>query len=279
MKRFSSNEKAAFAVSGVMFLLFVSVAVLAGVLFSMLETAERDYADYRADVEIELSELEKQKNENGTSLHDLRNKLELAEKTRAELERRIGQTEAELKKLQSSFENKDQLYGELNAQLADLQKTLIEKQTEIDSLKVDIRELEEVYSVNLNRQMEILAELEILLTEGAPMNEVETPMMNANGTPVLDENGLPKTEVTYEYPRLAIYYEDLGRGYKYAFNGDEAFNSASCVKAPFALSVLMAASEEKAEYERRLAEYIAQNGPVDALPGYVWQYDFDQIFT
>ncbi len=279
MKKFTGNEKAAFGVSIVMLLLFVSVAVLAGVLFSMLEETERDYANYRSDVEIELSELEKEKNENGASLHDLRNQLELAEKTRSDLERRIAKTETDLKKLQSSFENKDELYGELNAQLADLQKTLTEKQTEIDALKADIRELEQVYSVNLNRQMEILAELEVLLTEGAPMNKVETPVLNEDGTPVIGEDGLPVVEVSYAYPRLALYYEDIGRGYKYAFNGDEAFNSASCVKAPFALSVLKAASEEKAEHDRLLAEYVAQNGPADVLPGYVWQYDFDQIFT
>ena len=49
---------------------------------------------------------------------------------------------------------------------------LAERQTEIDALKDDIRELEQIYSVNLNRQMEILAELERLLTEGAP-TEIE----------------------------------------------------------------------------------------------------------
>ncbi len=279
MKKFSGSEKVAIGVSALMFTLFVGVAVLAGILFDMLANTEQDFTDYRTKTEVQLSELEKEKNQNGTAMSELKNQLELAEKTKAELERRIGQTEAEIKRLETSFANKDELYGTLHTQLSELQDMLSEKQTEIDALKADIRELEQIYSVDLNRQMEILTELELLLTEGAPMNRVETPLLNEDGSPLLGDDGLPAVEVGYVYPQISVYYEDIGRGYQYSWNGDLSFYSASCVKAPFALSLLMAASEEKAEYERLLAEYIAQNGPVDVLPDYTWQYDFSQIFT
>ncbi len=279
MKSLTNHEKAAFGLAAILLVLFLGVAVLAAILFGMLSDTEKDYSDYRTKTEIELSHLEKDKNQSGTSLTALKNQLSLAEKTRTELERRIGQAEAELKRLESSFANKDELYSNLSAQLAELEKALLEKQTEIESLKADIHELEQIYSVNLNRQMEILKQLETLLTEGAPMNKVETPVLDEFGMPMLGDDGLPAVEVSYVYPRIAVYYEDIGRGYRYTWNETLSFQSASCVKAPFALSILRAASEEKAEYDMLLAEYIAQNGPVDALPGYEWEYDFDQIFT
>jgi len=279
MKKLTGHEKAAFGIAGVMFLLFVGAAVLAGILLHMLDGTEQDFSDYRTKTEIELSELEKEKNQNGASLSELKQQLALAEKNKSDLENRIGQAETALKQLEESFSNKDELYGTLNAELEALKKNLAERQTEIDALKDDIRELEQIYSVNLNRQMEILAELELLLTEGAPMNKIETPLLNEDGTPMLGDDGLPAVEVSYVYPKLAVYYEDIGRGYRYGWNDAQSFYSASCVKAPFALSILQAASEEKAEYDLLLAEYIAQNGPVDALPDYEWKYDFNTIFT
>ncbi len=279
MKKLTGNEKVAFGIAGVMFLLFVGAAVLTGILLHMLDGTEQDFSDYRTKTEIELSELEKEKNKNGASLSDLKQQLALAEKNKSELENRIGQAESELKKLENSFADKDELYGTLNAELAALQQALAEKQTEIDALKDDIRGLEQIYSVDLNRQMEILAKLELLLTEGAPMNKVETPLLNEDGTPMLGDDGLPAVEVNYVYPKIAVYYEDIGRGYHYGWNETQSFYSASCVKAPFALSILQAASKEKAEYDLLLAEYIAQNGPVEALPDYEWKYDFNKIFT
>lgn len=41
-------------------------------------------------------------------------------------------------------------------------------------------------------------------------------------------------------PHIAVYYEDLSTGYKYAYNGDEVFDSASVMKAPYITAVLEA---------------------------------------
>ncbi len=279
MRKLTTNEKVAFGIAGVILLLFAGAAVIAGLLFHMLNDTERDFSDYRTKTEIWLSNLEKEKNQGSTALTEMKQQLALAEKSKTELENQIGQAEAALKKMEEYFVDKDALYRELSAELASLKETLNEKQTEIDGLKNDIRELEQIYSVDLNRQMEILAELEKLLTEGAPMNKVETPLLNADGTPMLGDDGRPAVEIRYVYPKLAVYYEDIGRGYRYGWNENLSFYSASCVKAPFALSILQEASEEKAEYDLLLAEYIAQNGPVDALPDYEWKFNFDKVFT
>jgi len=279
MRKFSGSEKMAFAVSSVMFVLFLCATVLAATLFGLLDETETDFSSYRAEAEIKLSELEKEKNRVQARLTSLNNALELAEKTRSELESRIAQTEAEIAKLQHSFENKDELYSELNAKLSSLRTQLTEKELEIVSLKETISELEKGYGLDINRQYELLKTLETWLRESAPMNRVETPAISADGSPVLDENGAPVIEVSYVYPKVSVYYEDVGRGYRYAWQAEEVYALAGCAQAPFALSVLKAASEEQAAYDQKLAEYISQNGVVDALPGYTWQYDFSKIFT
>ncbi len=44
-------------------------------------------------------------------------------------------------------------------------------------------------------------------------------------------------------PIVAIYYEDLVTGYKYAYNGDLVFDAASVMKAPYIMAVLDAHTE------------------------------------
>ena len=215
MRKWTGGEKIAASVSAVLFLLFVTAAVVAVQLFGALDRTEAEYADYRSRTEISLSDLEKAKNAAGSTVAELRTKLELAEKTKAELERQIGETETALENLKQSFSDTDTLYRQLTEQLASLQAALLEKQTEADALRADINELGKTYSINMNRQLTIMKQLEILLTEGAPMNMTETQVLNEDGAPVLDENDQPVIEVTYAYPKLAVYYEDIGCGYRY----------------------------------------------------------------
>ena len=279
MKKLTHSEKIAVIAAGIILFLFIGVSVLAVVLFSMLENAETNFSDYRKKTEIKLSDLEKNHNNSLKDVSELKNELELAEKNKTELEKYIAQIEAKMKELEEGFNDKDELYGTLNSQLSELKKVLEEKQTEIDALKKDITELEKVYSVDLNRQIRILSELETLLSEGAPMKKNESVILNPDGTPMLGDDGLPAKDITYVYPKISVYYEDLERGYKYAWNGETVYSSASCVKAPFALTVLSAASEEKAEYDKKIAELISQNGTGADLPEFAPIYDFNKIFT
>lgn len=279
MKNLTKSEKTAVFAAGFILFLFIGVSVIAAVLFGMLEKTEDSYTDYRKEAEILLSELEKNRNEAQNTADSLKNRLALAEQNKSELEQLIARIEADMKAMEAEFNDKDELYGSLNSQLTSLKALLAEREAEIDALKKDIADLQTVNSIDLNAQLALLSELQVMLSEGAPMNLVETPRLNPDGTPMLGTDGLPLKDVTYVYPQISVYYEDLERGYRYIWNGEAGYSSASCVKAPFALSIYEAASEEKAEYDRRIAELLAQNVPTESLPEFKPIYDFGKIFT
>lgn len=51
-------------------------------------------------------------------------------------------------------------------------------------------------------------------------------------------------------PNVAVYYEDLTTGYRYSYNGDYVFDSASVMKAPYVTAILSAADKyENGEIE------------------------------
>ena len=279
MKNFSRTEKIAIISSAIILVLFISMSVLAAVLFSVLNGTEDDFADYRKENEILLSELEKEGNSHLNAANELKIELSIAKKNKTDLENRISEIEAEIKNLEESLNNKDELYLNLNKQISDLKLQIEEKNKEISDLEKYISTLDKIYSVDLNKQFAVISELQTLLSEGAPMNKVETPKKNDDGTPFLDENGQPVIEVSYVYPKISVYYEDIENGYKYDWNGKTVYYSASCVKAPFALTVLKAASEERAEYDKKVAELIAQYGDSAELPEFTPKYDFDKVFT
>ncbi len=56
---------------------------------------------------------------------------------------------------------------------------------------------------------------------------------------------LKEGEQDAEVPTIAVYYEDLVTGYKYSYNGDMVFDSASVMKAPYITAVLDACTEYK----------------------------------
>ncbi len=258
LKKLTSSEKTAVLAAGILLVLFLTVSVLAAVLFGMLNSREKKYSDYKSDAEIELSELEKQQNAAKKEASELKNKLEIAEKSKDGLEDAIASLEAEMKALQDGFSNKDELYGSLNKQLDELKTLLDGKNTEIEALKKSIAELEKSHTVDLADQYKLITELEKLLSEGAPMKKL------ADG---------------YTYPKISLYYADLSGKYTYSWKGDTVYNSSSCVMTPFAYTVFNAASEEKADYDKELERLMAQNVPQDKLPVFKPEYDFVKVFT
>lgn len=270
MKRLSANEKAAYTLCAAMLALFLCTAILAVSLISMLSKTEKAYSRYRTEAEIERSELEKKKNELNSKATELLNSLELAEKTKAQLEMRIGQTEAELNELKSSFGNTDELYKKLNAQLSVLNGELEAKNTEIESLKNDISELSKTYSADINKQYGLLCELYELLAS-PPKLTVSEAEYGADGSVL--------KEAVYATPKISLYYEDIERGHTFFHNISTQYPTSGCLRIPFALSVLKAASDEMAEYEKKLIEYEAMNGPTDSLPNFTFKYDLNRIFT
>ena len=296
MKRKSTRGfTAAIIVACVMTMLFAAAASIAIMFSMMLREEEADNTAYREQAELDLSALEGAKNEAAKQISELKNQCEVLENECSELAAKIEAAEKEKADLISTFEDTDSRYRELNKTLEALNAELASKQEEIAGLEESIARLESVYSVDINAQFDILNQLNDLLESGAPMRQIPIETEDEDGNTV---------EATDEvYPRIAVYYEDLTRGYTFSYNANEVFDSASCMKAPFALSILMAASKEQEEYERLLAEAIAnmpeteaetdengnpipaetdENGePVQKIPEIDFNrvYDFDKIFT
>lgn len=250
MKDLTVHEKAAYSLTAAMAALFLATAILAGALMGMLGDTEKEYSRYRTNNEIELSDLEKKKNELNSKLSDINNRIELAERSKAELENKIWQTETELNELKNSIGNSDQTYKKLNDQLTTLKAELSAKEAEITVLNNQISEISKAYGTNINKQYDILKQIYALL---------ENPAVKG--------------------AKISLYYEDLDRGYTLKINESTKYPSAGCLRTPFALSVLIAASNEMADYEKKLAEYEATHGTTDGFPTYKFKYDLSRMFT
>ncbi len=250
MKKLTVHEKAAYSLTAAMTALFLVTVILALALMGMLSKTEDELSRYRTNTEIELFDLEKKKNELNLKLSEISNQIELAERSKLNLENKIRQTETELNELKNSIGNTDERYKKLNAQLNELQAELKTKENEIAVLNSQIAEVTKTYGADINKQYEILKQIYELL-ENPPMGSAA----------------------------ISIYYEDLDRGYTLKINENLKYPSAGCLRTPFALSVLIAASDEMADYEKKLVEYEALHGPTDELPGYKFKYDLSRIFT
>ena len=76
MKDLTVHEKAAYSLTAAMAALFLATAILAGALMGMLGDTEKEYSRYRTNSEIELSDLEKKKNELNSKLSDIKKQSE-----------------------------------------------------------------------------------------------------------------------------------------------------------------------------------------------------------
>lgn len=249
MKKLTSGEKTAYSVALAMAALFVCTAILAAVMLDALKRTENEFSNYRTDAEINLSELEKKRNEMRSEVSELENKLKVAEKTRAELEMKIGQTENELDELKNSLTNTDDLYKKLSTQLSSLRSELASKNAEITALKNDINELSVAYGADLNRQYSLLAELTSILTS------------------------------TTLAGHASVYYKDLERGHVFKFSENKIYPTSGCLTVPFALSLLEAASDEMDEYNKRLSELQAADPTITEVPNFTFNYDLNKTFV
>ena len=165
--------------------------------------------------------------------------------------------ETEKEELIKSFTESDGRYKELAEKLEDLHSEVNKRDVAIKKLEDDIKKLESVYSVDINAQFAILNQLTALL-ENPPMIRWEEEVTN--------EDGIVEKVMYEQKPRIALYYEDIFNGYKYAFNADEAFDSASLIKLPFTLALFEKAAEEYEKYK-------------DAAGEVALKYDFSKKFT
>jgi beta-lactamase class A len=180
----------------------------------------------------------------GSVVESANARINALENDKARLESELAAAKAEKEELVRSFEDSDSRYRELNERLDALNAEIADRDAQIKELEQNIAKLETVYMVDINAQFDILNEL---------AEKLANPVQIEIKTEITHEDGTVTEEITYENPRIALYYEDINNGYKYAYNADEVFDPASMIKAPFILSLLEAASEEEAKIEEARA--------------------------
>lgn len=233
-KRKSDNTTAYIAVF--MAVLFVISSVFTVICFCMWKKSQREYDEYRNQV-------------TGGSDSELRKQIDALTSEKEELEKKYNSLSEQYKRLLDGDGTSDPV--KLREQIDELQKELDERQKEIDELKERINNL----MMNAPECEKIKSSLDELLKNGAPTKKVVT----------VNEDGSETEE--YVYPNVAVYYQNLESGYSYSYNSDYVFKSASCMKAPLALSIFLAAEKEDEEIANGL------KSQEDRI------YDFDRIFT
>ena len=172
--------------------------------------------------------------------------LEEAKELKNKIETLDGEIEENKKTISSLEKNKEEIGKEFSERIEELEKTVKDKEEERKELQKRLAELEEVTSVDINAQLEILNDLEYLLSH--PPKRIYTEKTD---TGEKDAQGgiIYREEQKEEDASVALYYYDLINENSYSFNGDRDFSSASLVKLPYALTLLKAASEDKKEHE------------------------------
>lgn len=238
---------------GFMLALALTAAVLLAVQLGLVKSEQ---AKYRESTARRINELD-------TQLLDEREKLKLLQAERDLIYSQSLALQGDVANLTSSAADSAKHYSSLDVQLDDLKGQLNAKDAEIDKLKANIKNLESVYSVDINKQFDIITELNELLVNVPPI-EFEREVTKDDGT--------VEKIIDYRIPKISIYYEDMQKGYKYSYLADEVYSSASLLKAPFALSILEAAEKEFTDRKAQL-----EANPTAVLPEP--KYNFDKIYT
>ncbi|MBP5235978.1 MAG: serine hydrolase [Clostridia bacterium] len=176
----------------------------------------------------------------------------------ADLQKRYGEALEELSSLTSEKEEltkKVEMLGlDSNDREAYLSKQIEEKTAEIAALTESIESYKSIYAVDIRTQVELVNELTEIIEEEAPLHNLKEgidPEVVKVGD--LDEDGNEITEKDlYEYPQISVYYEDLATGFRYSYNADKVWFSASVIKAFYITSLLedVSAAYKAAEEDR-----------------------------
>ena len=132
----------------------------------------------------------------------------------SEYESEINNLKQELKQLNEEYEKLKKRNND-TAELAAMREVIAEKENEIMRLQAEINKIEGIEYFDINAQIEIMRQIYELLHN-----------------PPIEES------------KIALYYEDIYNGYKFTYNADTEFDSASLIKLPFTLSIFKNASIE-----------------------------------
>ena len=143
------------------------------------------------------------------------------------------------------MKNSDELYRVLNERYVRLEEylngMLSAKDDEIELLKSKLSLLNDISDIDFNGQLDVLMQIEDLLAN---------PPEHITSEYVTDENGNTIKQKITVPGEISLAYYDLTLGFEYSFNADALMDPASMIKAPFALSLLIAASEEEDAIQR-----------------------------
>ena len=238
-------------VLGIIAVITTIIFLIASVaLWMMLKIEQSDHDTLAKQSSANISNLSEE-------LSGLKTNLTELTAERDTMSQQILDLEKEKEDMTKSFTESDVRYKQLSEQLEDLHSEVNKRDLAITKLQEDIKKLESVYSVDINAQFAILNQLNELL---------ENPPMIKREVEVKKEDGTVEKVIEEEKPRLALYYEDILNGYKFAFNADEEFDSASLIKLPFTLAIFEKVNEE---YEKNK----------DAEGEVTLKYDLNKKFT
>lgn len=256
------NEKLLLVISICMTVLFAAAIAVAVMISQKLTEAEEKNVQLSEQSVLDAGLFENERSEYVSKTTEMNAKLVQLEGEYAALEKRYNDLLSEQDELQQSADN-------LSEEVA---RQLEEKQAEIDALKESLKKPAPVYKLDVNAQYEILKKLDHLLTDEVPKRKIRSDTKNG--------------EIIEKEANVAVYYEDIENGYAYSFNKDYAFYSASCIKAPFALSILQRASQEVNILNGYISQYNAVRKEGEAeysltnLPGdLVRVFNFDKKFV
>lgn len=179
-----------------------------------------------------------------------------------ELKRLLESAEAERARLSEELE----VHDGCESERIELNRMLSDKEAHILELKGMVSALQSDYAGD---------EKKLAVLFSALADKISSPVLIEYEEETEEtENGVTQTvtEKKQRLPKLAMCYLDLETGYTFSFNGDLVFDSASVIKAPFALSVFRAASDEK----EKLAEMEASGEDISEIETV---YDFSKKIT
>jgi len=231
-KRTRHRRRGAQIVPIIILILMLTAALSGvGVLAYQLKLAEENSQAMAIANEQALTEFDLKVNELNARALEL-------EAERDAMEVRATELKTELDLLSNTYASTDEIYASLNSQLTDLKAQIAERDAEIAMLNNSIATLELSYSIDINAQLDVIQALEELLNNPPKLKET---------TETKDKDGKITKKTTVRTPSISLYYEDIENGYTYSYRGDTVYDSASCIKAPYALSLLTEATKEYEE--------------------------------
>lgn len=190
-------------------------------------------------------ELDFTKSENSKLLADLKSGGEFYEGRITELEAQLAEKTQVSEKLASEIKKyKEQTGIDLTALMQAIEgiETYIENNSPLVRVKLSEEEFEKLK--NEKDEDDYVYDHKWLDAEKY-INQAKEKLGDKYDSDMTLAELLERGEQDADAPNIAIYYENITTGYKYSYNGDKVFDSASVMKAPYITAVLKAYTDYK----------------------------------